>query len=208
MEQILALLAGQRSLSRYANELRTELLRKSIHLLIGTVPVLAAWNLGVTLALLGSGVILYTYCETLRIQGYEVAVVSKLTSMAARKRDAGHFVMGPVTLGLGALLSLLLYPSPAASVAIYALAFGDGLSSLVGRFFGTIRIPFTGGKSVEGSLACFVAVLVSGYAVSRRLGPALAVAAFATAVEALPLKDYDNLVLPVSVGFLARYLFA
>jgi len=207
MEQILALLVGRRSLAGYADEIRSEILRKSIHLLIGTVPVLASWNLNATMALLGSGIILYAYCETLRLQGFQVAFVSKITAMAARRRDSGRFVLGPVTLGLGALAALLLYPAPAASVAIYALAFGDGLSSLVGRFFGTIRIPFTGGKSIEGSLACFVAVLVSAYAVSGRLGPSLAVAGFATAVEAAPLKDYDNLVLPVSVGFLARLVF-
>ncbi|MCX7023559.1 MAG: phosphatidate cytidylyltransferase [Spirochaetes bacterium] len=207
MEQILSIIIGRRSLFNYANELRTEILRKSIHFLIATVPALAAWNLGATMALLGSGIILYAYCETLRLQGYDVAIVSRLTAMAARKRDTGRFVMGPVTLGLGALVSLLLYPEPAASIAIYTLAFGDGLSSLVGRLFGTIRIPFTGGKSVEGSLACFTAVLVSAYGLSGRLGPSLGIAAFATIVEAVPSKDYDNIILPVAVGFMARLIF-
>ena len=93
--------------------------------------MLAVWNLGATLALLGTGIIGYAYCETMRMQGYEIAFISHLTVVAARKRDAGKFVMGPVTLGLGALVSLILYPEPAAAIAIYALAFGDGLSSLV-----------------------------------------------------------------------------
>jgi phytol kinase len=92
------------------------------------------------------------------MEGYSVPIVSKVTALAARRRDGDRFVLGPITLGLGALLSLLLYPNPAASIAIYALAFGDGLSSLVGKSFGSVRIPFTGGKSLEGSLTCMVAV--------------------------------------------------
>ncbi|MDR0388241.1 MAG: phosphatidate cytidylyltransferase, partial [Treponema sp.] len=94
-----------------------------------------------------------------------------------------------------------LYPSPAASIAIYALAFGDGFASLVGKVFGRIRPAFLQGKSVEGSAACFIAVIVSAYAVSRNFGLAFFAAVVATVVEALPLEDYDNIALPLSVGF-------
>jgi hypothetical protein len=64
------------------------------------------------------------------------------------------------------MLSLLLYPEPAAAIAIYALAFGDGISSVVGKLIGKIRIPFSGGKTLAGSTACFLAVLASTYAVT------------------------------------------
>ena len=60
-----------------------------------------------------------------------MAVVSGLTVAAARPGDAG-FVLGPATLGLGAMLALLLYPLPASAIAIYALAFGDAAASVVG----------------------------------------------------------------------------
>jgi dolichol kinase len=124
--------------------------------------------------------------------------------MAARVRDQGRFVLGPVTLGLGALLALLLYPSPAASIAIYALAFGDGFASLVGKIFGRIRPAFMLGKSVEGSAACFIAVLIAAYSVSRNIGLAVLAAITATIVEALPLEDYDNIAIPITVGFAAQ----
>jgi dolichol kinase len=120
--------------------------------------------------------------------------------MASRPKDMGRFVMGPVTLGLGALLALMLYPSPAAAIAIYALAFGDGFAGLVGKFFGKTRPAFLLGKSFEGSVACFTAVFVSAYAVSGSIQVAAVAAFTATVVEALPLEDYDNLVLPVTVG--------
>jgi dolichol kinase len=159
------------------------------------------------MALLASGILVYSYSELMRLHGYEIAVISKLTAIAARRRDAGRFVYGPVTLGIGAMLALVLYPEPAASIAIYALAFGDGLSSLVGKTFGTIKIPFTGGKSLEGSLTCFVAVLCSAYAVTGNAPRSAIVAIIATLTEALPTKDADNLLLPAIVGLAAIALF-
>ena len=190
----------------FGEEIRIELVRKSIHLLIGIVPGLAAINLNLTLGLLAAGTLVYALSESLRMSGVDVPLVSHVTALAARRRDSGKYVMGPVTLGLGAMLSLLLYPNPAASIAIYALAFGDGLSSLIGKLFGTIRLPFTGGKSLEGSLTCMLAVFVASFAVSGEALPSLAIAVFATAVEAMPLKDLDNIALPVLTGALATLL--
>jgi dolichol kinase len=190
-----------------AGEIRIELLRKSIHLLIALVPSLAAL-VGVfpTVLLLAAGTIVYTACETLRMAGRTVPLVSRVTALAARRRDAGKFVLGPITLGMGAMISLIMYPDPAASVAIYTLAFGDGLSSLVGKLFGSVRLPFTGGKSLEGSLTCFSAVFLASYALSAKTLPSLAVALFATVTEAIPLKDFDNIVLPIATGALAYFL--
>jgi dolichol kinase len=186
-------------------EIKTELVRKSMHFLIALSPGMAALNRPLTVALLMGGTLFYTLMETLRLSGVEVPLVSSLTSMASRPRDRERFVLGPVTLGLGALLALLLYPSPAASIGIYALAFGDGFASLVGKALGKRRPAFMLGKSIEGSLACFSAVFVAAYGVSRRLMVAFVAALTAALVEALPLADYDNLALPVSVGFVAQF---
>jgi phytol kinase len=197
----------RRGIPVIAEEIRTEILRKSIHLLIAFVPALAAINLGLAVGLLTGGVLFYATCESLRMEGLSVPVISKVTALAARRRDGDRFVLGPVTLGIGALLSLLLYPNPAASIAIYALAFGDGLSSLVGKSFGSIRIPFTGGKSVEGSLTCLIAVFVAAFAVTGDSPRSLVVGIAAMVVEAAPMKDFDNIILPVSVGAIANLLF-
>jgi dolichol kinase len=187
-------------------ELKTEIIRKSIHFFIAISPSMAAVNRPLTVIILMAGTLAYTWMENLRLSGVKVPLISSLTSMASRSRDAGHFVMGPVTLGLGALLALLLYPSPAASIAIYALAFGDGFASLIGKFFGRLRPVFLCGKSVEGSLACFTAVFIAAWRVSGSLHIAAAAAFTATAVEALPLEDYDNIALPVTVGLIVRLL--
>jgi dolichol kinase len=194
-----------RSVSRVLpdrGELRIELVRKSIHFLIALTPALAALNRPLTQALLMLGVLFYSMMEYLRLAGRAVPLISALTVLSSRSRDRGRFVLGPVTLGLGALLALLLYPSPAAAIAIYALAFGDGFASLIGKLFGRIRPAFLRGKSIEGSLACFCVVFMAAYGVVPSLKIAFLAASSATLVEAMPLEDYDNLALPVTVGLI------
>jgi dolichol kinase len=189
------------------NEITTEVVRKAIHFLVALVPSMAAFNRPLTVLALMAGTLGYAWMETLRLEGVRIPLVSSLTRMASRSRDRGRFVMGPVTLGMGALLALLFYPSPAASIAIYALAFGDGFASLVGKLFGVLRPRFLHGKSIEGSLACFTAVFVAAYRVSSSIRVAFTAALVAAAVEALPLADYDNLALPVTVGLAVQLTF-
>ncbi|MDR2446588.1 MAG: phosphatidate cytidylyltransferase [Treponema sp.] len=179
--------------------MQKEILRKSLHFLIGFSPLLASINRLFAIALLAFGAALYTVMEILRLKGVSIPLVSFITEQAMRERDRG-FVKGPVTLGMGALLSLTLFPPPVAAIAIYALAFGDGLSSLAGRLFGRLRPQFLFGKSVEGSIACFAAVFSAAFLASRSVRVSLYAAAAATAAEALPLKDWDNLVIPLATG--------
>ena len=184
-------------------EIRIEFTRKAFHLLIALTPTLLFFSRPWTLALLIAGTGFYALVESLRLRGVRTPLISLITEKAARKRDDGHFVKGPVTLGLGAILSILLFSPEAASVAIYILAFGDGFSSLVGKTIGHIKLPFTKGKSLEGSITCFVASFLSSYLVSWLPAPSLVIAIFSTVIEALPTKDWDNIILPLSAGFVA-----
>ena len=200
-----------RSISGYIADnpnggLQKEFVRKSIHLLIASIPVLASINFNITIGLLTAGTLIYSYSETLRCSGSRVFLISNITIIAARERDGNKFVLGPVTLGLGALLTLLLYPSPAAAIGIYALAFGDGLSSIFGKLFGRKIIPYSGGKTFIGSLACFAAVVFTTFTVSGDIVKSLVIALFATAIEVLPLKDFDNLLIPVGTAALAQLI--
>jgi dolichol kinase len=191
---------------RNTREIKTEVIRKSLHILIGLVPLLAETNRTLTITLLLGGTLFYSLTEALRLSGHNVPVISSLTAMSSRRRDQGHFVRGPVTLGLGALLALLLYPLQAASIAIYAMAFGDGIASLVGKTFGRLRPDFLLGKSVEGSLACFAVIFITAYQVSLSFRIALLAALAGALTDIFPLGDYDNLVMPLAVGLAVRAL--
>ena len=187
---------------------RGEIVRKSLHFLIALVPLLASVSLPGTLFLVAFGTLFYTFAEVSRRQGRPVFVVSELTLIASREGEKGRFVLGPITLGLGAMLSLILYPEPAASIAILALAFGDGIASLAGKVLRGPVIPLTRGKTLSGTLACFVAVFLVTLRVSGRPIPSLIIAGAAAVLEAIPAGNFDNLVVPLGVGFLADRLLS
>jgi dolichol kinase len=185
---------------------KTEAIRKAIHFLIALTPGMAAINHGFTVSLLMAGILFYACMEYFRLSGVRVPLISGITKLASRGRDDGKFVLGPVTLGIGAVLALLFYPAPASAIAIYALAFGDGFASLAGKLYGNIRPSFMMGKSIEGSTACFAAILASAFLVSRSIQTAIVAAVVGTVVEALPLEDYDNIALPISVGLMVQFI--
>lgn len=189
-------------------ELRSELARKGIHALIALVPTLAAINRSNTALFLMGGILFYTGAESLRFLGFSTPLISSITSAVLRKREQEHFALGPVTLGLGALLALLFFPPRAASVAIYALAFGDSTATLAGRFLGRIRPAFMAGKSLEGSLACFIAASTASFFVLHDWKASLVTGFLSACAEALPLEDFDNILLPLAAGLSVYFLEA
>ncbi|MFY9605201.1 MAG: phosphatidate cytidylyltransferase [Thermoplasmata archaeon] len=105
----------------------------------------------------------------------------------------------------------------AASIAIAAMSFGDGMGELIGRRFG--KRQYMPHRTVEGSLAVFLATLASivviswfyfdvigyagGSAPALMLPFAASVAGFVALVEAVTPGSVDNLVIPMVVaGFM------
>jgi dolichol kinase len=178
-------------------DLKRELIRKGLHISVALAPTLASFHYTGTLAFLALGTAGYALLEMLRHRGTEVPLVSLLTRLSARYKDGDRFVLGPLTLGLGALLTLLCFPPMPAAVGIYALAFGDSLSSLVGKFLGRLRPRFLGGKSLEGAAVCFAASFTAAFLLSHRPLPSAAAALAATVADSLPLGNWDNIVIPL-----------
>jgi len=103
---------------------------------------------------------------------------------------------------IGYFVVALLFPRRVAITAMCFLALGDPLAAIVGMSVGRHKIPGTK-KSVEGSLACFIACLAAGlligYAVLA-LPVWLAVfgAALATGLELANWRIDDNFLIPVA----------
>ena len=191
------------NIGKMSGELKAEFARKGMHILIAIIPSLAAINFSHTALFLMGGILFYTWAESMRYLGFSLPFISPVTKAVLRKREQTRFALGPVTLGLGALLSLLLFPFNVATAAIYALAFGDSAAGLVGRFLGRFRPAFLSGKSIEGSLACFAMAFLSGFMVFREWKIAIAVGLGSMLADALPIKDFDNLLLPLAAGLCA-----
>ena len=205
MEKLIARVAPSYSIF-FTEEFRGEILRKSLHILIALVPTLAAMNLPVTMALLAGGTMFYVFAEKARREGYSIKIISDLTLLASRDRDKTQFVLGPVTLGIGAMFCLLFYPHQISAIAIYALAFGDSIASLFGKAFGRIKIPFCKNKTIFGSASCFTVIFFITYFLTGNFTTSYVVALTATFLEALPTNDLDNIIMPIGTGFVASLL--
>ncbi len=191
---------------RHLLYLKKEFFRKTIHLGTAFVPILLHFYRNPILILLACAGVLYIIAEFLRYKGHEIPLISDITAAAARKRDENRFVLGPVTLVAGVLTAALLWEEKASAVGILALAFGDGLASLAGKTFGQITVPLTHGKTAEGSLTCFAAIFLSSFVVCQNTMVSLTVASVGMLIEVLPLKDFDNLLIPILLGGIAEFL--
>jgi len=187
--------------------LQKELIRKVIHSLIIFIPFLAEIHMGITLIALIAGMSFYLLVESIRDNGVNIPIISNITLFVMREREKGKFIFAPITLGIGTLLSLLLFPLPIAKVAIFSLAFGDSIACLVGMNIKSPKIPFTNGKSFAGSVACFVVVLLCSYKITGEPLFSFLLATGAAFLEALPTGSLDNIVLPLGVGLIGSFLF-
>ena len=128
--------------------------------------------------------------------------MQKRFSSFIRENEANKLTgTGPYVLGVG--LSFFLYQADLATAAILFLACGDVMATTIGERFGRTKIA--GKKSLEGTVAFFVAAVLSGMmlnlvSIQLPLGVMLFGALVATWVELLPLPMNDNLMIPLVSG--------
>ena len=130
-------------------------------------------------------------------------LISSITRHAATQTELYGFVAAPLYFALGILLTLILclfsvisFSASGAAIAMFAL--GDSTASIFGGIWGK-RLPFNKGKTLDGALAVFFFAFLAGTFFVSPLY-ALAGAAFAMTIEALPLPINDNIVIPVLTG--------
>jgi len=113
-----------------------------------------------------------------------------------------------------AIAYLLFSDLFAASIAIAAMSFGDGMGEFIGRRYGRMR--YLRHRTIEGSCAVFVATFASILVINWFYfgvidypfgGPpdmvvlfALSVAGLVTCLEAVTPGQIDNLVIPLVIG--------
>ena len=73
--------------------------------------------------------------------------------------------------------------------------------------FGNVKIPFTGGKSVVGSLSCFGVIFLLTSIVTNNTVAGLVCGFVGMFVEMIPLKDFDNLLIPIVLASVVQFFF-
>ncbi len=175
-----------------------EFRRKGIHACSLFVPLLAGINYILTLELLVATTIVYLASEWARLNGIRFPVLSFVTKLCVRASERRKLALAPVTLALGVMLSLVLFPTLIASVTIAILACADSIATIVGKFYGKIRIPYNSKKSLEGTVAFFITAFICAV-IYVPLKTALIVSLVSCIIESLPVK-HDNISIPLGTG--------
>jgi phytol kinase len=130
-----------------------------------------------------------------------------------RTGNPREILRGPLYYGIVFVVLTILYwyDSPTGIVGLMLLCGGDGLADILGRRFGKTPLPWSPGKTWIGSLGMFLGgwsfasgvvlvFLLIGIFTGQYLQyliPITLIAMVATLVESLPLKDIDNLTVPL-----------
>lgn len=199
--------------------------RKIIH--IGTGPLFVlCWNLFSAqpwarwcAALVPLGITVQFLLVGLGVMKDEAAVKAM-----TRTDNPREILNGPLYYGIVFVISTLLFwrQSPVGILALMLMCGGDGLADIVGRRWGSVKLPFSPIKSWAGSAAMFAGSFVFGLVFIWLFGalghyPALplgttavkvaAISLVATVVEALPFQAIDNITTTTVAVLLGLWLF-
>jgi phytol kinase len=185
-----------------------ELTRKVVHLGAGNVILLAWWlevpaSVGIAASIIASLVALISYF---------LPILPSINSVG--RQSLGTFFYA-VSIGILVAWFWWLNQPQYAAMGILAMCWGDGMAAIIGQRFGKHPYQILGiTKSWEGSLTMAVAsyltsslVLlgVQGNVWQTWLIP-LAVAGFATGLEAVSRLGVDNLTVPLGSAALGFFL--
>jgi len=187
----------------------SEIKRKSIHLASLAIPIgyyltPDSWMRIWERALLAS-VILSLAIEVFRLNHPRTRHVFRHFFGELLRNHEDASLLGSTYLLIACLLTIHLFPKPVAVLALLFLILGDTVAAIVGKSMGRVRL--IGGKTLEGSVACFLVcfgltLLMPGVPPLVGLVGALT----ATVFELLPIPLDDNFRIPLSAGFAMELL--
>lgn len=199
--------------------------RKLVHVSIGLVfmlcwPLFSSGHRGAILA----GIIPGINILKMLVLGLGIVKDEGTVKAMSRHGDYRELLKGPLYYASTITLACMIYwrTSPIAIAAICNLCAGDGLADIVGRRFGTQKIPYNRNKSIVGSIAMASAGFIAsvgymhyfslyGYmheSLDMVLG-FLVVSLASAVVESLPIstKLDDNLTVPLTSLLLGNLMF-
>lgn len=177
---------------------KQEFRRKGVHVCSVLVPFLANVNYLLTLKLLIGITIFYLFSEWVRLNGIRLPVLNFVTRLCVRSSERRRFALAPLTLSLGVILSLILFSRTIACIVIIIVACADSVATIVGMFYGRVKVPYNRKKSVEGSIAFLVSAFICSI-FYLPLGIALIVSLVSCIIETLPI-EFDNISIPLGTG--------
>jgi dolichol kinase len=186
---------------------RQEVIRKGIHVLLSLVAATVVWRLPpleAATVLAGAALVALTVEVTRRTSSRVSSLFQHWLAPLLRTGEH-HRLTGATTLALGYTLASLIFPGTATLLGILVAGIGDAVAAVIGKRFGRVRYP--GGKSLEGSLAFLVVVLLLLLPLGDP-GRAGLVAFAITVLEAPDIAVDDNLYLPLATAALVHTVYS
>ncbi|CAM6051259.1 unnamed protein product, partial [Sphagnum compactum] len=161
----------------------------------------------------------------LLVYGLGILKDDGLVKSVSREGDPQELLRGPLYYVMVLVLCTVLFwrDSPVSVVSLAMMCAGDGIADIVGRRFGSKKLPYNSEKSWAGSITMFLFGFVvslgclwyfsfMGFYPFDLQGVALQLAAVslaATLVESLPITNRfdDNLTVPLTTVILGLFLF-
>ncbi|KAG5004681.1 hypothetical protein AAZX31_10G189500 [Glycine max] len=208
------------------NILQQGLSRKLVHILSGLL-FLVSWPIfsNSPKARYFAAFVPLVNCLRLLVNGLSLASDEGLIKSVTREGDPLELLRGPLYYVLILILSALVFwrESPIGVISLAMMCAGDGIADIIGRRYGSMKIPYNEHKSLAGSMS----MLVFGFLVSigmlyyySVLGhvqldwastlPRVAFISFvATLVESLPITKVvdDNISVPLATMAVAFFTF-
>ena len=208
------------------NILQQGLSRKLVHILSGLL-FLVSWPIfsNSPKARYFAAFVPLVNCLRLLVNGLSLASDEGLIKSVTREGDPLELLRGPLYYVLILILSALVFwrESPIGVISLAMMCAGDGIADIIGRRYGSMKIPYNEHKSLAGSMS----MLVFGFLVSigmlyyySVLGhvqldwastvPRVAFISFvATLVESLPITKVidDNISVPLATMVVAFFTF-
>ena len=184
-----------------------EIRRKAIHLSFILVPLIYLYDVlpkRIIVRGLLAAVLVSLVFELVRLHDARVRLLISRFFRDLVRRHESKQLLGSTYLLIAAVLTIELFSKEVAVAALGALVLGDTAAALVGKTIGRQRIL---GKTVEGSLACFVVSFVFAWGVVGMPAWLAACGALtATLFELLPIPLDDNFRIPLSAGYVMKLL--
>lgn len=154
-----------------------------------------------------------------------IGVIKDEAAVAAMARhgDRREILRGPLFYGIVFVILTLIYwlENPIGIVALMILCGGDGLADIVGKRIKSRSLPWSPRKTLAGSLTVFLGGLLFSVVIlalfqaagvfdfqwNRLIVNLVLISLGCTVVESLPVRDIDNLTVPLTAVFLGTLLF-
>ena len=182
----------------------SETLRKSIHLGSLVIPLSYRYVVRFDNRHLAFSLLLIAFAVSMVVEFYRFwqrdfrRTFNRVFGTILRRHEMKDFT-GATFLLFSSMLCVAFFIPPIASCAIAMLSIGDTFAALVGLNFGKRRFGKLG-KSLEGSLACFVSCLIFGILWLQNPILAFTGAISATLAELMDIPLDDNLRIPLISG--------